>query len=445
MNPDHPVLAPRCAWSDEVLAQLLGDAGAHAREEVDAHVAGCAACAQLRADFAHVSSELRSLPPAPAPDLADIVVARTMRAGRFSRWIPLAAAASLFIAVGLWRAAPHGLQLGAAEPEAAAEVRVDPVRPSPASPAGGAVDADSAVARAVAWLISTQESQGSWSAAAWGAQSNYTAGVTALAMLAVLSDPQHAATKDAAAVCDRGAAYLLGQQRPDGLIGPAVTGSLYNHALACLALAEAESRRAGRVDREALRRALAVIAAAQHADGGWTYLRAPGGRANSSITVWAVLALARAEELGLRAADDVVPRGLAWIESTISEEGRTGYRAPGDHPRGPESMTAAAAVCLLDQPGRDRERLGRMLQRVRDDVARADGAPDFYRTFFQAAALRAAGLGESPEVAQLETQLQQLQERDGQAVGSWAATDQWARAGGRVYATAMAVLALREN
>ena len=435
-----------CAWREDVLARLLGEPTSRAPDAVEAHGAACAACRRLAADFQQVAAALHSVPSAPAPDLADAVLARTIEARPHRRWLPLAAAAALALLAGglRWRGAGHASPaVAGVEPEAAAEIRVEPAARVAQGGATPRPAGDDMLGRAVAWLASAQSPQGSWAAATWGAQSNYTVGVSALATLALLSEPPGTGAPAAQAAVQRVVPYLLSQQRADGLFGPAVTGSLYNHALATLALLEAEAAGGVVVPADRRQAALDLLARAQHAEGGWTYLRAPTGRANSSLTVWALLALTRAEELDRRAPDGAVARGLAWLERTIDDEGRAGYRAAGDHPRGPDSLTAAAAVCLLGQPAPDRSRLGRMLAQVRDDVARADGAPDFYRTFFQATALRSAGLGDSTELAQLEEQLALLQERTGGAAGSWAATDQWARAGGRVYATALAVLALR--
>lgn len=435
-----------CPWRDDVLARLLGEPATRAADAVESHVANCADCQRLRAAFTTVAAALRAVPAAPAPDLAEAVLAQTVNARPPLRWLPLAAAAVLTLLAGglLWRVAGRpSPAVATLEPEAAGEVRVEPATRVAQDVAAPRAAGDDMLQRAVAWLASAQSPQGSWAASTWGAQSNYTVGVSALATLALLSEPSGEGAVAAQAAVQRAVPYLLSQQRADGLFGPAVTGSLYNHALATLALLEAEAAGGVVVPADRRQAALDLLARAQHAEGGWTYLRAPNGRANSSLTVWALLALTRADELDRRTADGAVARGLAWLERTIDDEGRAGYRAAGDHPRGPESLTAAAAVCLLGRPAPARSRLGRVLAQVRDDVARADGAPDFYRTFFQATALRGAGLGDSTELAHLEEQLALLQERGGGAAGSWAATDQWARAGGRVYATAMAVLALR--
>ncbi len=447
MNAHDPD-TPRCPRADDLLAALLDGGAVCLSTDLEAHVAACPACARLRADFQLVAGRLRALPAAPAPDLAGRVLARTVYAPTRRGARPLALAAGLLLALTLglaaWRIARPVVPVVAAGPEAAEEVLRLPATSAPvvsAVRAGGTEGP--AVARAVDWLIAAQEPHGEWSAARWGAQPNYTVGVTALGLLALLTaGPDDQAALPAAG---RAAEFLQAQQQADGLFGPVVTGSLYNHALACLALLEVDARAPGRVERGRLLRGLDLLARAQHADGGWSYLRAQDSPANSSLTVWGLLALTRAGELGLRETEEGVARGLAWLERNINEEGRVGYRRAGDFPRGSEALTAAAAVCLIDGPSADSGRLKRVLERVRSDVAGTGDQPDFYRTFFQAVALREAGFQDSAELARVEDRLFALQERSGEAAGSWPTADLWARAGGRVYSTALAVLALQDR
>ena len=294
-----------CPWRDDVLARLLGEATVRAADAVEAHVASCAECQRLRAEFTAVAAALRAVPAAPAPDLVEAVLAQTVNARPPLRWLPLAAAAALALLAGglLWRIAGRtSPAVATLEPEAAGEVRVEPATRVAQDGAVPRAAEDDMLQRAVAWLASAQSPQGSWAASTWGAQSNYTVGVSALATLALLSEPSGAGAVAAQAAVQRAVPYLLSQQRADGLFGPAVTGSLYNHALATLALLEAEATGGVAVPADRRQAALDLLARAQHAEGGWTYLRAPNGRANSSLTVWALLALTRAEELDRRAA-----------------------------------------------------------------------------------------------------------------------------------------------
>lgn len=439
-------------------AALAGELTAAERAGYTAHLASCPACRAEAAALRGVADALRAVPQVPAPDLADAVLARTIGAADAApvAWHrPLALAASLaLLATTVWLAWPRPDAAAPAyatdleEPEAARELALAPVpapRPPPAAPArtAAAPDAGPSVSRALDWLIAAQEADGSWAPQRWGAQANYSVGVTALAMLALLTD--ETGRDDAAApALHRAVQHLVGRQDGQGLFGPDITGSLYNHALACLALLEVEAQRPGLVPPARLEAALQLLVQAQRDPGGWSYLRARNGKPNTSLTAWVLLALIRADDLGRHEFEPAIMRALAWLDANRNAEGRIGYRRPDDYPHGPETLTAAAALCLLGRPSSYRDQLNGLLRHVREDLAQQEGGLDLYRTFFQASALREAGLGDSPEMKELVARLEQAQQRDGAEAGSWPSDDRWALAGGPVYSTAMAVLALQE-
>lgn len=269
-----------------------------------------------------------------------------------------------------------------------------------------------------------------------GAAANYVVGTSALALLALISDPT-----DSSDAITRGLEFLALQQDAQGLFGPAITGSLYNHALACLALIRARDVVATTPRAHAaLQKGLELLVRSQRPEGGWTYLRSRGSP-NSSLTVWAVQALMEATERGIADYAVEVERGLVWLEQTVDAEGRAGYRRGGDHPHGSETLTAAAALCFIERGTDTDPRLARMLENIRRDVGNASTSIDLYRAFFQAAALRADPAPDD-ELPLLTARLRAAQEMDGEEAGSWPPLDRWSTAGGRVYSTALALLAL---
>lgn len=444
-----------CPSSEILAAFASGQLAPEEEADLAQHLAVCAACRAEASSLRRVAHALRAVPRAPAPDLAESVLAGTFGADakRHAAWQrPLAIAAGLaLVATTVWIAVPRGslnpevaLQLPAEEPEAASELAL--ATPSASPIPAPAIAPDSApedpIARAIDWLVAAQDAGGSWSPQRWGAQANYGVGVSALATLALAAAED--AGMDAPEPLRRGAEYLLQQQDGRGLFGPDITGSLYNHALACLALLEVEQRHPDLVPGERIDAALGLLIESQRDTGGWSYLRARHGAPNTSLTSWALLALIRAEDLGRHGHEAAIARALAWLKATMNEEGRVGYRRPDDFPQGPETLTAAAALCLLGRPSAHRNELNSLLGHVRGDLAQQKGSLDFYRTFFQASALRGAGLADSVEMRDLLARIQQVQERGGADDGSWRADDRWALAGGPVYSTAMAVLALSE-
>lgn len=81
---------------------------------------------------------------------------------------------------------------------------------------------------------------------------------------------------------------------------------------------------------------------------GWNYLNAAPGSANTSASVWPLLALLRADELGFAGLRPQIERDLKWLRAAINRDGFMGYhRANDESPYGYGTLTAAEAVCLL--------------------------------------------------------------------------------------------------
>lgn len=403
-------------------------------------------------EFDLVRERLKSWPDAPSPHLAD----RVLIAIRPAPWRqPLAIAAGVLALLSLtwfaaFRSAHAPAPAAVAELDAAREWMASPPAPepvpdkiehTPAPPVAPA--AVSPQEQGMAWLIQVQDEDGGWAMGRVGAAANYTTGLTSLALLALGSCPESAARAEAVR---RGLDYLLAQQDPaTGLFGPDITGSLYNHTLACLALLDTHAASTPPAQRASLRAALDLLLRHQRPEGGWNYLRARASPPNSSLTAWSLLVLMEAEARGLSSHAEEIARGLDWLETTLDANGRAGYRRPGDHPHGSETLTAAAALCLssrVDLPPALREL---MLANVRSDARAAQSNLDYYRAYFQTEALREAGLTDAPEIARLTTRLEEAQDRTSEQAGSWSAEDPWARTGGRVYSTALAMLVLNER
>ncbi|HMP76244.1 MAG TPA: hypothetical protein PKE12_08115 [Kiritimatiellia bacterium] len=388
--------------------------------------------------FRDVLDTLRAWPDAPAPNLAPTVLARI----RARRRLPLALAAALLALLGasllVLRNAPAPDDAFVSVSDAFYEEVPDDFAMDSTPALVAEEPADSDLLNARDWLLRQQDADGGWTMGRTGAAANYTVGTSALALLALLGGEPEDAMRESLA---RGAAFLASRQGGDGLFGPAITGSLYNHTLACLALLRLRDAGAARTDGDhALRDGLALIVRSQRPEGGWTYLRSRGAP-NSSLTVWALRVLAEARERGVADYTAELERGLAWLARTVDEEGRAGYRRGGDHPHGSETLTAAAALCFLDRGADLDPRLARMVDNIRRDIGDAAAPLDLYRTFFQAAALRADPEPDT-ELPALAARLRAVQDLEGDDAGSWPPLDRWSSAGGRVYSTALALLAL---
>lgn len=432
-----------CVWAEEIPGLLLGELPAARAAALEQHLAGCATCAAQREAFGRVLFRLRSAPvEQPVRDLVPDILARLpaveTRWRRRHFWFRAAALLLATAGLGsalLWNA--HRV----ATFDLASTVPVARITNLASSSAYPAADRTVAVAQALAWLERTQETDGHWDTARWGAQRMYTVGLTSLALLALSADGH--ATPAQRAALTRGLDWLVAQQNERGQFGPDGSAAMYNHSMATLALLEGVAMETNVAHRAACRRALAFITGAQRASGGWGYSRGPAENVNTSITVWQLQALLRAEALGFEEVRPHVVQGLAWLGGRVGAEGRMGYRRADDFPNGAETLTAAGALCLLRSTGGARDpRLGQMLACVRGTAAQPDTL-DFYRGYFVSSALAAAGGGADPALEKIRAAVLSRQTHDGSEAGSWTPTDRWGSAGGRIYATALAILALQ--
>ena len=439
-----------CVWAEEIPALLLGELSAARAAEVERHISGCAACAQQREAFGRILFRLRAVSTGqPVRDLTPDILARlpaTETMWHHHRILWRAAAVVLaMLGLGgmvLWHA--HH----AAAFDLAATVKPVPVisavshEPVPISVAPA--DRQHAVTEALAWLEHAQERDGHWDTARWGAQPMYTVGLTALSLLALSSDEKMTTPEQRVAIRG-GLAWLVAQQNDRGQLGPDGSALMYNHSMATLALLEGLATETNAAHRAACAKALAFITTAQRPSGGWGYSRGAAQNVNTSVTVWQLQALLRADELGFTTVRPHIERGLAWLGERVSAEGRVGYRRADDFPNGSETLTAAGALCLLRHAaGAQDPRVARMLTWVRG-TAQTAGAPDYYRWYFISAALAAAGGEADPALNHLRAVVLARQTHAGADAGSWLPSDRWSRAGGRIYATAMAVLALQSG
>ncbi|MGI5869942.1 MAG: hypothetical protein ACOX9C_10930 [Kiritimatiellia bacterium] len=254
---------------------------------------------ELDADAAAVAAMLRAVPEQPFPDISAAVVATIRRRRRLRRRLAFVAAAAAAAVVAIM-AGPSPVQ-------------VAPVEPTPQAASSEAVDADPGPD---AWLLKAQEADGTWDPARWGGSREHLPAVTGFAMMALVRDGGTAT--DAAAA--QAAQALRAMQGRDGRLGG--DRSLHNHAIATGALLRLYET--GRFPE-----LFSVV------DGAVNYIRttqgAAGGWGGTSVDVWLVDALSRADALGWRDPAGHLRRGLRALE-----------RLPG------ESAATVAAASTLD-------------------------------------------------------------------------------------------------
>lgn len=345
-------------------------------------------------------------------------------------------------------------------------------------------ESQAAVSAALEWLAQHQSDDGRWSCSGFSSEcvaagierdgacgeageEAHDAGVTALALMALIEGGSDTEGGPHAEAVQRGVRWLIGKQDAgNGMLGERTGhGFMYSHAMATAVLARAQQLSPSDELSSALKRAVALILAARNPYSGWRYNETPSGDTDTSVTAWMVKALSAAEKAAIPFDPGAREGALTFIdEMTDVASGRVGYANTGsisarvpkvndsfNASRG-EALTGAGLTCrlLLGQTlasntlvKRHGELLLRKLPAWSTDPA-AEAGVDFYGWYYGSLAMR--GLGEpfaDPWFAALRSVLVEQQRTDGHAKGSWnAAGDPWGFAGGRVYATAMGALAL---
>ncbi len=335
------------------------------------------------------------------------------------------------------------------------------------------------------WLKWHQSAEGSWQAKdysdncgkiAEGAkcegagEAQFDVGLTGLALLAFLGDGNTTLEGPYKEQVARGIKWLVDQQQAEsGMFGTRRDPiHIYNHAVASQAVCEAYYLSSAPLLKLSASKAVKFILEARSEGMGWGYAHLGRFHDDTSITGWMVMALKCAEEAKLEVDQQAFDGALRWIDKMSSAQtGRVGYdKVNSDSSRAKrinekfvstrgEAMTAVGLLCRVFL-GQDTARtpvmvahadlIARELPVWNDDPSQEAG-PDFYYWYYGSHAMHQMG-GDYWKTwsKALYSALVTSQRRAGDAKGSWdPRVDPWGYAGGRVYTTAMALLALESE
>lgn len=319
---------------------------------------------------------------------------------------------------------------------------------------GGTTETETAVSRALEWLVRQQRKDGLWSLTGPyvdGSRQENRLAASAMALLALQGAGNTPGAGEHRQAVAKAWKALLRQQQPDGTfdVGPMIEQhGMYAHGQITIALCEAYGMTQDPQLAEHAGRALAYAVAAQMPDGGWRYQPPrPDGdnRGDMSVTGWFLMALKSGEMAGLVVPAETYDRLAAFLDGVfVSAEKGYGYQInPGQkvfdfRP----ALTAEALLC--------RQYLGWR----RDDPRLVAGvnlllreAPlDFdyrrknvYAWYYQTQVCHHQGGPAWNEWNRLmQERLVPAQVTSGREKGSWdPANDQWGHVGGRLYVTAL--------
>ncbi len=208
---------------------------------------------------------------------------------------------------------------------------------------------NAATDKALDWLEKKQIKQGD-NTGAW----NTNQAFNAVAMLAFLSSghtPGRGKYGDVIedgvvkpGVLTRGKKYLLSRVQPTGFIS---SGSMYEHGLSTLCLAEMYGMDPDPELEEKLRKAVELILKTQSPAGGWRCSPAPTDQ-DLSVTVMQVVALRAANNAGVPVPKETFDRAVQYVQAGALRGGDNkpvggfGYQGPGNSPQ----TSAGGTLCL---------------------------------------------------------------------------------------------------
>lgn len=436
-----------CAGGEDIPAYLQAELAPDRKADFERHLESCATCRARVDSFTKVFARMREVPaPGETRDLGPEILAKIPPA----EWIParrwpvlrlympaLARAAAALFLVAVLYVALRGKQ-------GSSPIVAD----NAVQPAGDSAvpRRNEAIAGGLAWLAANQEPDGSWSAEKWGARKDHTVGITALSLMAFIGRDGRPAKGQYETAIRRGIAYLVSQQDAGGRIGPVCDNAMYNHGMATVALLKAIRFYSDKAWKDAGDRAVDFVCAAQNDSGGWGYVAGGAKAANTSVTVWQLQSLMLAESMGRTDLASRIDRSMNWLRGMAAGVDHMGYLRDGESSSAYETLTAAGILCLVaDNSGMAKEggRVAQLVKSIESAAGRQGKDVDYYRWYFVTHALQAAGGRASKEVAgNLQSTLIAQQSSKGPGAGSWELGDRWSPAGGRIYATSMAVLSL---
>jgi prenyltransferase beta subunit len=198
-----------------------------------------------------------------------------------------------------------------------------------------------ATKKALEWLASKQEANGSFSD---GAYTQNTA-ITAYAMLAFMSQGHLPNQGQYGPEVAKAARFIVSTRREkDGYLVGARGGNMYCHAMATLALAELYGQTNDETLKATVKQATELIISSQAANGGWRYEPQPTG-SDISVTIMQVMALRAAKNAGMHVPDATLKKAIGYIKSCYRPQSGGFTYMPSSG--APGFARTAAGLCVL--------------------------------------------------------------------------------------------------
>lgn len=296
-----------------------------------------------------------------------------------------------------------------------------------------------ATAKALDWLASKQNADGSWSGD--GGHQNSTA-ITGFALMAFMSQGHVPNQGKYGPEVAKGVRFLMAAQRrdpDDGYLVGSRGGNMYCHGMATLALSQLWGMTGDEDVKKCLKKAIDLIIRCQCKDGsihhgGWRYNPTPGD-ADISVTIMQVMALRGAKDSGIHVPDETMKRALSYINSCY-DPNTGGYTyQPGN--RSPGFARTAAGICVLKLCGEYDKKIDRSVEYLKRSMENTREPHFWYGQYYACHAFHQVG-GKDWEdyYSAMRKKLLGMQMSD----GSWSRRE--FQQGGPVYQTSIAIIVL---
>jgi hypothetical protein len=334
-----------------------------------------------------------------------------------------------------------------------------------------------AITTGLQWLADHQDESGRWDSDGFmkhdapgellctgPGNATHDVGLTGLAMLAMLGDGNTLRSGPYKENLKRAAKWLQEQQDDNGRFGTNASHDfIYDHAIATYAMCEAYGLAQYKLLKQSAQKGINYLESHRNPYSVWRYQ--PRDNDNDiSVTSWCLMACMSGEFFNLQVNKNAVQLGATYLDQVSTPDGRHGYtkagegssRQPGDHgtrfpiekcetltaaglfvryflgqdPKSTPVMNAAADLLLAKPPVWDEK----------------TGSIDHYYWYYGTYAMfQKGGRHWQTWNKHLTAALLPHQQQEGNAKGSWDPVGVWADNGGRIYSTALSVLALEAS
>jgi hypothetical protein len=291
-------------------------------------------------------------------------------------------------------------------------------------------DVKKSTAKALEWLASKQNSDGSWGDSRYP---NNTA-ITGFALMAFMSQGHVPNQGKYGPEVAKGTRFLLASAREgDGYLIGTRMGNMYCHGMATLCLTQLFGMTGDEDVKKVLKKAVDLIVRSQSPDGGWRYEPQPTG-SDISVTIMQVMALRGAKDSGLHVPDKTMKKALEYINSCYDQYSGGYTYQPFN--RAPGFARTAAGICVLKLVGEYDKNIDKSIDYLKKNME--NPREHFWYGHYYAchAMYQIGGKDWDDYYSMIKKKFLQMQQSD----GSWSRVEP--QSAGPVYQTAIAVLAL---